>query len=252
MSWASLVITLLAAIAGIAMWTNLDSSLALVFGLENCVDFISSAVVLWRFFAPFKVDPSTEQKLQRREKRASVAISFILFFLGIAIFSAAINDFRRGQDEPYDRAAAFVIAFFSIPIFATLTVIKFRFAHKLDSASLYKDGICSLIGTVLAAALFVNIIIVENSPESWWADPLIALFAGFFAMFVGVQALYVSYTAEQLPIFSVSWWTQGDAADEMSGRPVGKNNDLALKPETSSSDKKTEDGEDMDVDMEIV
>ena len=235
------------------MWTKLDSSLALVFGLENCVDFLSSAVVLWRFFAPFKVDPETEQKLQRREKRASVAISFILFFLGISIFSAAINDFRRGQDEPYDRAAALIIAFFSIPVFLTLTLIKFRYANRLDSASLYKDGICSLIGTVLAAALFVNIIIIENTPESWWVDPLIALFAGFFAMFIGAKALYVTYTRDKLPIFSVLWWmlSQGNALDEMSGKPVGDDHDLALKETTNNSDKKTEDGEDVD-DIEIV
>eukprot|EP00975_Prorocentrum_lima_P007824 1677219-Prorocentrum_lima.AAC.1 len=47
MSMVSLVLTIIAAIGGIVGYFKADSTLILAFGLENVVDFISSAVVLW-------------------------------------------------------------------------------------------------------------------------------------------------------------------------------------------------------------
>jgi hypothetical protein len=43
--------------------------LCLVYGLENLVDFLSDAVVLWRFFAPSTVDEALERQLRHREER---------------------------------------------------------------------------------------------------------------------------------------------------------------------------------------
>ena len=45
LSWISLIITLIAGIGGIVAYYTLDSSLILVYGLENLVDFMSSAIV---------------------------------------------------------------------------------------------------------------------------------------------------------------------------------------------------------------
>jgi divalent metal cation (Fe/Co/Zn/Cd) transporter len=195
-----------------------------VFALENLVDFLSSMVVLWRFFAPSKVDEQIEGKLRRREKRASVAISFILVLLGIVVIGAAFNDLKKGEGEEHDLDAAIVISFFSIPIFLVMTVFKFHYSNKLDSASLYKDGICSLLGTVLATALYINTMIIEHSPEAWWMDPIIALVAGFASLVYGAQAVYTAKVKDDLPIFTLHWWasSQGDGSDETTGMPTDK------------------------------
>jgi hypothetical protein len=197
--------------------------LCLVYGFENCVDFLSSAVVLWRFFAPYEIDDALEEKLLRREKRASIAISFILALLGLSIIVTAGFDLSRGQEVPEGIKAEAIIAFLSIFIFGGLSVIKFHFAEILESPSLYKDGICSLIGTVLSGALFINTLIIDRAPDHWWIDPLVAMGAGIGAIFIGVQAVWLARSKDKLPIFNYKWWmlSQGDGMDEVSGRPLG-------------------------------
>lgn len=233
-----------------------DSALALVFAFENCVDFISSAVVLWRFFAPsWKVDEETEHKLNRREKRASIAISFVLVLLGLMVIAAAINAFKNDNDDgDGDTDAVIALSFMSVPIFATLTAFKFQYAKHLDSASLYKDGLCSLLGTILSAALFLNLVIIRSNPSLDWIDPLISLFCGFMAMYLGLEAIYSAKWKDGLPIFTIRWWvsSQGDGTDETSGRPVeaadrGDNGNIEMKQHGS------DDGEDEDMeDAEII
>ena len=195
----------------------------MVFGLENCVDFLSSAVVLWRFFAPSKVDPVLEEKLNRREKRASIAISFILIFLGVVVIGTAIDDYTRGQENPDQLDEILAVSFFSVLIFGTLAGFKFHYANCLDSASLYKDGLCSLIGTILAGTLFVNTMIIRENSDFWWIDPLVSLLCGIGSVLLGSYHLYVARRKDNLPIFSLQWWamSQGDGTDERSGRPIG-------------------------------
>jgi divalent metal cation (Fe/Co/Zn/Cd) transporter len=183
--------------------------------LENCVDFLSSVVVLWRFFALSKIDNVLEEKLQRREKRASIAISFILAVLGLSIIATAIDDLSRGEEVPDQLKGVVMVAFVSIFIFGSLSIFKFHYASILESPSLYKDGICSLIGAVLSGALFINTLIIDKSPGVWWIDPLVSFGAGVAAIVIGVRAVWAARYEENLPIFNFSWWmlSQGDDKD---------------------------------------
>jgi len=194
------------------------SSLFLVLGLENVVDFLSSAAVLWRFFAPSNnITKELEAKLQAREQRASVAISFVLVILGVATLVTAVSDASRGQEEPEQQTAALAISLVSFFLFGALTVVKFRYAKVFQSPSLYKDGICSAVGTVLSASLFLNTLIIVQAPGAWWIDPVVAILCGFGALVYGIWTLYTACRTEGLPIFSVRWWflshgPQGEAA----------------------------------------
>jgi divalent metal cation (Fe/Co/Zn/Cd) transporter len=202
--------------------------LCLVYSLENCVDFLSSIVVLWRFFALSKLDDVLEEKLKRREKRASIAVSFILALLGLSILATAIDDLSRGQEVPDQLKGVVVVAFLSIFIFGILSIFKFRYATILESPSLYKDGICSLIGAVLAGALFINTLIIDRSPGVWWIDPLVSFGAGTAAIVIGARAVWAARYEEQLPIFNVSWWmlSQGEDGNGNSTEiPRTNNND---------------------------
>ena len=196
----------------------------LCYGLENGVDLLSSAVVLWRFYAPDSdLDPSIEAKLQKREKRASVAISFILLLLGIFIATQAVDDFLRGMEDPQQLKVLLGISIVSIFIFGTMAVIKFQYSVALSSASLHKDGICSLIGTILSAALFVNTLIIKQIPDAWWIDPSVALGCGIAAINLGLYAIVYTSYVQKVPIFSLNWWksSSGDGMDEISGRDLG-------------------------------
>jgi len=223
LSWISVLLTLLAAIGGLVFYVETGSALCLVFGLENCVDFMSSVVVLWRFYCPGELTEERNKQLLHREKRASMAISFILILLGLGVIVAAADDLSNGAESARDLRIVLAISFVSIFIFGSLTLVKFRFANRLHSASLYKDGICSLIGTVLAASLFADTLIVEAAPTVWWLDPLVAMICGIVALGIGLHAVVVASCFKGLPLFTLQWWflSQGDGMDEVEGRSLG-------------------------------
>lgn len=199
-----------------------------MYGLENCVDFLSSAVVLWRFFAPSSITKALEAKLQSREKRASVAISMILVVLGLGTWIAAIEDLLRGQEKQDQQEIAIVISLVSCFLFGILTVFKFHYAKVLDSPSLYKDGICSSIGTILSASLFVDTLIITATPQAWLMDPIVAIGCGLAALAYGLWTLHAARYKSNWPIFSRSWWflNHGDSEQrEAAAEDPGESDD---------------------------
>jgi len=213
----SLGVTLVAAIGGLVAYKVLDDSLLFVYGFENCVDFISSAIVVWRFNRPGSGDDSERKALlEAREKRADVAISMILLLLGVGSIVAAILDFQKGHELDEDKHlwSLYYLAFSSLLIFGGLAMCKFRFADALKSQSLYKDGVCSLIGATLALSLFFNTVLnLSTDGMLWWLDPVVAVACGVGSLFYGLYSIYVPYVKEGLPIFSCSWWIYSDKRD---------------------------------------
>jgi divalent metal cation (Fe/Co/Zn/Cd) transporter len=222
LAWVGILIEVAAAVTGLVIFASTGSALILCYGLENCVDFLASVVVLWRFYCPHALTAEVEEKLRHREKRASIAISFILFLLGSGITATAIHDFVNGAETPDELRIVLGISFVSLLIFGLLTIIKFHFSVLLESASLRKDGICSLIGTILSGALLVNTIIIDHQPNAWWIDPAVALGCGIASIIIGLYAVCAAACVQKLPICSPRWWflSQGDGKDEITGRPL--------------------------------
>jgi hypothetical protein len=224
LSVISLVITFVAALVGIIASKQLGSSLILVYGLENAVDFISSAIVLWRFFAPNSPNSetetqATEAKLAAREKRASIGITVILAILGFGGIITSSGDFAAGQQEEIEEHlwALYYLSFLSLVVFGIMAVFKFRYAKKLSSPSLKKDGICSAIGTILAGAMFFNAVLSITSQGSlWWFDPLMAMFCGIGALGYGIWGMHKAYVRDGYPIFSCSFWWYGGSGREFT------------------------------------
>jgi divalent metal cation (Fe/Co/Zn/Cd) transporter len=219
LSWFSIIVTLTAAIGGLIAGSKLHSSLMVTYGLENCVDFLSSVIVVWRFYSkshPSETEEEYISRLNAREKRSSVAISFVLFILGFGTIIAACQDFSRGREEGLgvendkNLWTIYFIALASVIVFGSLALIKFRYAKLLHSSSLKKDGICSLIGAILAVSMFFNAILILNSRGIyWWLDPLVALFCGIGAFFYALYGIHKAYVKESLPIFKPKWWLYG-------------------------------------------
>mmetsp|Transcript_4409 Transcript_4409/g.5096 ORF Transcript_4409/g.5096 Transcript_4409/m.5096 type:complete len:261 (+) Transcript_4409:88-870(+) len=243
LSLVSTVLTFISATLGIVFYLEKGSSLILCYGLENCVDFISSVIVLWRFFAP-KLTPEIEEKLKRREKRASIAISIILGLLGIGIIGAAIADFVGGQRDFDDLKLILGISISSIFVFGTLTIIKFQYSVLLQSSSLHKDGICSLIGTILSVALCVNSLILGVAPESWWIDPAVALGCGIASIGIGLHSIISAIFIKKIPIYSLKWWflSQGDGKERAKGNvAVGEVGNVAVGEADVDEEKEMRD-----------
>lgn len=209
LSWFSVVVTMICFIVGVVLYMRTGSSLCLVFGVENSVDFISSVIVLWRFFVPDDLTEAVEKKLQQREERASVAISIIMGVLGVGILAASVDDFITGAGEAEHQQLILGISFLSIIISGTMALFKFNYSVHLGSESLYKDGICSTIGAILGGALFFNTLIQRANPKLWWIDPVVSLICGIVALFLCAQALYMAVN-DGHSIFKLNWWWMGD------------------------------------------
>lgn len=214
LSWVSLFCTIIAAIGGVVGYSKTESTLILAFGLENVVDFVSSVVVLWRFYCPNGCDEAYLAKLQKREERASLAISIVIGLLGLFVFSIGILDALK-RDKDTDLRLLFAISFVSIIVFGSLTILKFKYANDLDSASLYKDGICSLIGTCLSASLLLTTAIIDYAPNAWYIDPIVSLIVGISATVYGFKVV-MKYVRDGVPIFHPAWWyTKKDDNQEL-------------------------------------
>lgn len=234
LSWVSLVCTVVAAIGGLVGFSKTESTLILAFGLENFVDFASSAVVLWRFYCPHGADEAKLAKLQKREERASVAISIVIGILGLFVFSVGIADMMK-RDKDTDLSLLFTISFVSIIIFGTLTIIKFKYANDLDSPSLYKDGVCSLIGTCLSASLLFTTAIIDRAPGAWYIDPIVSLAIGISATVYGFRVV-VKMALQGIPIHRLDWWVTKEA-DNCSVQELPEESNLQKSAKVAEGDK---------------
>lgn len=243
LSWISLVVTIIAAIVGIVGSLRLESPLLLVYGLENIIDFFSSAIVVWRFYTPSsgvnEQDADRDARLEAREKRASVAITIVIAMLGFSAILSAVNNLVDGDEVSVDDLwTLYYLSFVSLIIFGTLTLLKLRFAAKLKSPSLRKDGICSAIGAILALALFVNTFAdLSSNGALWWLDPTVAFICGIGCLVYGLRGIYKAYVRDNHPIFSISWWRQSDTNDAQKGLEMktGKNANESNQDKTTDA-----------------
>ena len=149
--------------------------------------------------------------LKKREERASVAISFVIGLLGLFVLAVAIYDFTQ-KDEEQDFGLLFMISFVSIMVFGSLTIIKFKYARDLDSPSLYKDGICSLIGTCLSGSLLLTTAIIDRAPHAGYIDPAVSLIVGLAAIVYGFKVIF-DLVMSGVPIFHPEWWVTKKESD---------------------------------------
>lgn len=230
LSWFSLFITFIAAIGGVIASVKLNSSLMLVYGLENVVDFFSSAIVLWRFFMPDST-PAMEAKLKSREKRASIGISIVLALLGGGTIITSAEDFGAGREDYEETVALYYVAFISMLVFGFLAWIKLHYGAKLGSPSLKKDGVCSAFGALLAAGVFGNAILTMSSNgDLWWLDPVFSLICGIGALIFGFYGVFKAYVRDGHPICNMRWWVYGEGGSLPSSNATSQEVELGLPP----------------------
>jgi hypothetical protein len=93
-----------------------------------------------------------------------VSISFILCILGIDIITTAIEEFQLGEKHEEPTSLISVVSFISFMVFEGFAVLKLHYVTIFYYIALYKDGLCSFVGTVLSLSLFIDTILAIWDP----------------------------------------------------------------------------------------
>ena len=194
-SVASLILTVCAFCAGLAISIHSSSSAALGYALENGVDAIGSVLVLWRFWGAGTV---SEAQLELREKRADVGIAIMFVLLGWLV---AINGMATLASHEEADNHSFLLGL-SVPsafLFGFLGFYKLRIAHEVDSMALRKDGFCSLAGACLSCGVLIGYFLMVEA-GIWWADGVVALIVGLVLVLAGATSLKKN--------LALRWWSR--------------------------------------------
>jgi len=171
--------------------------------LENAVDVFSSALVCWRFWGGGKSTPV--EVLDQREKKASIAIAMAFIVLAVVvIINATVHVSHQNKAEQ----AVLLIALAApcMVIFAVLGIIKIRLGQLIPSASLTKDGVCSLLGALLSAGILVGTSVTEYEDEGfWWFDGVLAIVVSCGLCAYSVHNL-VKNARQGHQFWRKSWW----------------------------------------------
>ena len=178
----------------------------------------------------------------------------VIGLLGIFVFCVGLIDaFNKDHDKDLD--LLFTISFVSILVFGSLTIIKFKYANDLDSKSLYKDGICSLIGTCLSASLLLTTAIIDHAPNAWVLDPIVSVIIGIGATFYGSRTV-VKRVKNGVPIFHPEWWyDKKEEEDTVRTQELPNVPDLEKSSSAEYEGGKAEDGpanEEAPVEHEVI
>lgn len=211
MSVASLLLTVAAVAAGFGVTVYTSSSAALGYALENVVDTVGSALVLWRFEGGGAT--ISEASLELREKRAGVGIAAMFVFLGFVVSTnATVALASRHSTE--NRAALLGLALPSSVIFGALGFAKREVAIGVDSPALMKDAYCSLAGAILSLGVLLSFLL-ESTAGIWWGDGLVAITVGASLSIYGASALHRN---RRLKWWTATFWSEGRSRAELKKR----------------------------------
>ena len=197
LSAVSLVAAAVAVIMGAVSTGQTDSATALGYTLENCVDFLGSILVLWRFSGGG--DGVAKDVLDRREKRADAGISLMFVVLAIVVCVDAGRELAL-HEQDRDVVELIVLYTPSALLFVCLGAAKLHVGTAIKSPALRKDGMCSLAGALMSLGVLASAVI-EETTDIWWVDCMVAILV---AVALGVKGAATLWRMREA---GTAWWT---------------------------------------------
>jgi len=202
-SVVSVAVSTLVVILGTVFAAVGNSPATLGLALENAVDVFSSALVCWRFWGGGNTTPV--EVLDQREKKASIAIAMAFIVLAMVVMINASVHVSH-QNKSQEAVLLIALAAPCVVIFTVLGIIKIRLGQLIPSASLTKDGACSLLGALLSAGILVGTSVTHYEDDGfWWFDAVLAIVASCGLLAYGVLNL-VKNGRQGHAFWRKSWW----------------------------------------------
>ncbi|XP_042369163.1 transmembrane protein 163-like [Plectropomus leopardus] len=181
-SWVSIVITIILAIAAFTVSIMRHSASAFGFAFDATLDVLSSVIVLWRYSNAAAVHSA------HREYIACVILGVIFILSSLCILGKAIHDLATKLLPEVDDFL-FSVSIVSGLVCIILAVIKFMLGKVLTSRALITDGFNSLVGGIMGFSILISAEVFKHEPQVWYLDGTIGVLIGLIILAYGIKLL---------------------------------------------------------------
>ncbi|XP_002666265.2 transmembrane protein 163b isoform X1 [Danio rerio] len=181
-SWVSIVVTMILAIAAFTVSIMRHSASAFGFAFDATLDVLSSIIVLWRYSNAAAVHSA------HREYIACVILGVVFILSAITILVKAIHDLAT-KLEPEVDDFLYSVSVISGVVCTVLCVCKFMLGKVLTSRALITDGFNSLVGGVMGFSILISAEVFKHEPSVWFLDGTIGILIGLIILAYGVKLL---------------------------------------------------------------
>lgn len=178
-SWVSVVWTVLAGAAAIAIGLRNNSLVLIAFGGLSAMDAAGSSALIVHFRHALR----HESVSARHEKIALTIITVGMAILGLATMTEGVIRLL-GHSTSHSDFAGIGLAGVSLVALGALSIAKRRISARIPSLALRSDSWLSAIGAVLALVTLCSTALVETLGW-WWIDPVGSLIVGAGAVALG-------------------------------------------------------------------
>ncbi|KAM4710779.1 transmembrane protein 163a isoform 1-T1 [Anableps anableps] len=179
-SWASIVATIILAIAAFTVSIMRHSASAFGFAFDATLDVLSSVIVLWRYSNAAAVHSA------HREYIACVILGVIFILSSLCIMGKAIHDLATKLLPEVDDLL-FSVSIVSGLVCVVLALIKFMLGKVLTSRALITDGFNSLVGGIMGFSILISAEVFKHEPKVWYLDGTIGVLMGLIILTYGVK-----------------------------------------------------------------
>lgn len=186
----SLVSVLLQLLIGVTIFVlsmMQRSSGGLGLAINSLLDVLTTVVVIWRYGC----EKRQNKKGAEMERLACILISILFIISGIAIEAKACFNLSRKWIPFFKPQVLLPIEITTAIIYGGLTWAKFFLAKKLDSKSLFVDGVNTACGFLMAIMQLVSILVYHEA-KLWFLDSLSAIVIALFIFVFGIKLLFSS------------------------------------------------------------
>ncbi|XP_030199592.1 transmembrane protein 163a isoform X2 [Gadus morhua] len=181
-SWVSIVVTLILAVAAFTVSFMKHSASAFGFAFEASLDVLSSIIVVWRYNNAAAVHSA------QREYVACVVLGALFVLSSICIIGKASHDLvTRLLPEVDD--FLFSVSIVSGLSCLILAVFKCMLARVLTSRALMTDAFNSLVGGAMGFSILVSAEVYRHHPDVWYLDGTIGVLIGLIILAYGIKLL---------------------------------------------------------------
>lgn len=181
-SWISIVVTLIMAVAAFTVSFMRHSASAFGFAFDATLDVLSSAIVLWRYSNAAAVHSA------HREYIACVILGIVFVLSSLCILGKAIHNLATGMPPQVDDFL-FSVSIVSGLTCAVLAVAKFMLGRVLTSRALITDGFNSLVGAIMGFSILISAEVFKHHTDVWFLDGTIGVLIGLIILAYGVKLL---------------------------------------------------------------